>query len=360
MLPVSIPRESDLAPAAIRVFYLQHYCQLAAVTIVLYDHFITFDQEVELIWKKRWSKSKILYLVCRYLGDFLLVAETYVYLNRHPTDTLCVILLCRYDSEFTGLWGNRFLAVLAFTSTWTTQLILLLRIQALYGNRTLSKCLNVLYAGGVISLFTIGSMSVILMQVTSEPVPGFHQCTCVKFPSYSFVFFFIILSFDTFLFFLAVGIIVANWRRLSYEALSFQCAVPSLVSIVLRDNFGYFFMASGMYLITTVVWMAAEVRYTSIPTCSSYAVTTIMGCRLILNLCDAYHNPPSGSLTYSYYLTTVASEWHSRPPWESPTTSDVGPTTSRAYVASERQDTGYAANVNGRERWWERRIRSQE
>lgn len=60
--------------------------------------------------------------------------------------------------------------------------------------------------------------------------------------------------------------------------------------------------AFGMYLTTTIIWITAETRYVSIPSCFSYSVTTILGSRLILNLCDAYHNP-------SKYVSRGTSEW---------------------------------------------------
>lgn len=39
------------------------FSELAASTIVIYDHFITFDQEVQLVWKARWTAGKYLFLL---------------------------------------------------------------------------------------------------------------------------------------------------------------------------------------------------------------------------------------------------------------------------------------------------------
>lgn len=33
-------------------------------------------------------------------------------------------------------------------------------------------------------------------------------------------------------------------------------------------------------------------RYYGIPSCFSYSITIIMGCRLVLNLCEAFYRPP--------------------------------------------------------------------
>ncbi|KAG2147879.1 uncharacterized protein EDB93DRAFT_393397 [Suillus bovinus] len=45
-----------------------NYCAVAAFVIVTYDWALTFELEVELIWKQRWSPMTVLYLSLRYLG----------------------------------------------------------------------------------------------------------------------------------------------------------------------------------------------------------------------------------------------------------------------------------------------------
>ncbi|KAF9451440.1 hypothetical protein P691DRAFT_773108 [Macrolepiota fuliginosa MF-IS2] len=115
------------------------------------------------------------------------------------------------------------------------------------------------------------------------------------------MFWFPILAVDTVLFLLAVGIVIRNWQQSLPES---GRVGPSLVTIILRDNLGYFFCAFAIYLTTTVVWFTAEAQYYSIPACFSYSVVTIMGCRLILNLCDAYYNPED-------YAVRGSSEWSS-------------------------------------------------
>lgn len=219
------------------------------------------------------------------------------------------------------------------------------RIQALYNSDLLSKFLFAVFIGEIVGLVTLGFLAMqgmegiahcFLYQMQkwiwmsavsySRTFPGIKQCTCIKFPSYSFMFWVPILFFDTLLFFLAVGIVFKNWRRVPQGSL-FERGGPSLVTILLRDNIGYFFLwvsvlhlrleplssiqgdsAFGIYLTTTVIWLSAETRYFSIPACFSYSITTVLGCRLVLNLCDAYHNPPS-------YISRGKSEWDTRPDW---------------------------------------------
>ncbi|EEB89744.1 hypothetical protein MPER_12126, partial [Moniliophthora perniciosa FA553] len=39
----------------------------AGVVILLYDHLLTFDDEVELIWKGEWRFPKLMFLFIRYI-----------------------------------------------------------------------------------------------------------------------------------------------------------------------------------------------------------------------------------------------------------------------------------------------------
>ncbi|KAG1798427.1 uncharacterized protein HD556DRAFT_1440134 [Suillus plorans] len=47
---------------------LYSYWMVAAGLVVLYDWVLTFGQEIELIWRKRWTLMTVLYIVIRYIG----------------------------------------------------------------------------------------------------------------------------------------------------------------------------------------------------------------------------------------------------------------------------------------------------
>ena len=49
--------------------------------------------------------------------------------------------------------------------------------------------------------------------------------------------------------------------------------------------------AFASYIITAVTWLSANPRYFTLPGSFTCAFTTIMGCRLILNLCRVYYHP---------------------------------------------------------------------
>ncbi|KAL4081339.1 hypothetical protein V8B97DRAFT_1922020 [Scleroderma yunnanense] len=41
---------------------------LAISIVLVYEYFLTLDQEVEFIWKQRWRPSSALYIFVRYFG----------------------------------------------------------------------------------------------------------------------------------------------------------------------------------------------------------------------------------------------------------------------------------------------------
>ncbi|KAG2103696.1 uncharacterized protein F5147DRAFT_274531 [Suillus discolor] len=44
------------------------YWNVAAGVVVVYDWVLTLGQEIELVWRQRWSLMTVLYLIIRYIG----------------------------------------------------------------------------------------------------------------------------------------------------------------------------------------------------------------------------------------------------------------------------------------------------
>jgi len=59
-------------------------------TIVIYEHFLQFGNEVDLFWKRRWTLAKILFLWCRYFSIILNVADAIVFLHPKPSHKMCM------------------------------------------------------------------------------------------------------------------------------------------------------------------------------------------------------------------------------------------------------------------------------
>ncbi|KAG2092655.1 uncharacterized protein F5147DRAFT_779593 [Suillus discolor] len=53
----------------------ESYYTVVSTVAVIYDWVLTFDQEVELVWKRRWSVMSVLYLILRYCGIIYAVLD---------------------------------------------------------------------------------------------------------------------------------------------------------------------------------------------------------------------------------------------------------------------------------------------
>ncbi|KAG2133265.1 uncharacterized protein EDB93DRAFT_888545 [Suillus bovinus] len=52
----------------INAYLISSYFIVAACVVVMYDWGLTFGQEVELVWRQRWSMMTVLYLIARYVA----------------------------------------------------------------------------------------------------------------------------------------------------------------------------------------------------------------------------------------------------------------------------------------------------
>ncbi|KAG2058204.1 hypothetical protein BDR06DRAFT_1004413 [Suillus hirtellus] len=92
-------------------YRLGSYFVVAAFVAVIYDWALTFGQEVELIWKQRWSVMTVLYLGVRYLG---ILSATLYMLSNVPTISLT-------DTSWT--------VIVVFAMLWV---IIIARLYAMY------------------------------------------------------------------------------------------------------------------------------------------------------------------------------------------------------------------------------------
>ncbi|KAG2359088.1 hypothetical protein BDR07DRAFT_238323 [Suillus spraguei] len=84
---------------AVNAFRFSSYFSVASFIVVSYDWALTFGQEVELVWRQRWSLMTVLYLGVRYLGIFYAALNMlYSVTTISLTDTVSFIICTAYDS----------------------------------------------------------------------------------------------------------------------------------------------------------------------------------------------------------------------------------------------------------------------
>uniref|UniRef100_A0A8H7XYL0 Uncharacterized protein n=1 Tax=Psilocybe cubensis TaxID=181762 RepID=A0A8H7XYL0_PSICU len=175
--------------------------------------------------------------------------------------------------------GLKFVGTGSMVIIIITQMIMQLRIKALYG-RTISNLITIVWVLEVTAVISLGIASLAAIDDTTT------MCNPTYLPRFAFLFWVPVIVFETFLFSLALRIAYQNYKEIG------TWRGASLLYIVLRDNFSFFACAFGLYIITATTWLAADPRYFTVPGSFSCALTTVMGARLILNLCEAYYHPP--------------------------------------------------------------------
>ncbi|KAF8348819.1 hypothetical protein F5887DRAFT_1097461 [Amanita rubescens] len=100
------------------------YTILASLTWVLLDYFYTLEDEVRLVWPQRWNRGKIMFLWMRYYTIFLVAANALqIHLFTIPgitSNTVCLAV-------------DPMLRIAGAISLWSVEIIIQLRIYALYG-----------------------------------------------------------------------------------------------------------------------------------------------------------------------------------------------------------------------------------
>ncbi|KAG1739509.1 hypothetical protein EDD22DRAFT_330342 [Suillus occidentalis] len=142
------------------------FWQIAASVVVLYDWVLTVGQEIELIWRQRWSLMTALYLVIRYIGIPYSVANA---LANMPLVSL------------TGAVSN----ILNYATNWISVVmtamlgvIMIARLHAMYqGSRTMLLFLVIIFLAVNIACGVITAIEVKYILGEELILSGIHMCS---------------------------------------------------------------------------------------------------------------------------------------------------------------------------------------
>ncbi|PPQ84471.1 hypothetical protein CVT24_012144 [Panaeolus cyanescens] len=73
------PPDPDALASAVEHLFAGKYFQLAAFVMLVYDHALTFSEEVERVWKQRFSGATLLFLLNRYITpiQFIIIIQAF-------------------------------------------------------------------------------------------------------------------------------------------------------------------------------------------------------------------------------------------------------------------------------------------
>ncbi|TEB31063.1 hypothetical protein FA13DRAFT_1791778 [Coprinellus micaceus] len=251
---------------------ITRYTHMAATTIILYDHFLTFDGEVEHVWKARWSAGKVMFIVNRYYTLASVVFNNYGFFGRNFTDGFCKIFL-----TWQG-WTGLVACILA-------EIILQMRVYAMY---SLNKTVLVVL---VTTFFASTGVAAWVMQsVLSKIVPkaihlpdGTSFCMPIGILDHFYMFWIPMLVFECLLCGLAIARAVSTFRFGRGGASNWGSA-RRLIIVLFRDSVAYFLVICATYLTCLLTWALAPVTLLEVPVTFSVAMSCVLANRIILNV----------------------------------------------------------------------------
>jgi len=195
----------------------------------------------------QWTLSRFLYFFSRYLSLTEVVMLNLAYF--YPfSPRFCLIYL----------WYQCFTASLQIWALWS---ILTLRLHAMYGSKNLLRLTLFLFLLSATAMATLSVELVIGTPITNEPFPGFLFCSAKISPASSptpniaWYYWLPILLFESYLFLLALLLLIRHIRYMKKGTLVF--ATPKyLFEVILRDSVWYFALVVGIDLGTMIIWKA--------------------------------------------------------------------------------------------------------
>jgi len=247
------------------------YNNLAASTFFFWDYCLTFGQEVELIWRSKWSPVKLLFYAVRYVTLVIRIVELVFYANIsgfiRPSALACMA----------WVWFEVISGHVVFIGV---EILLIMRMYAFYGGNKylLSALFIVLILQHAASIF-IMVMTVPKIVVIPTPLPShLHSgaCLVVSIPNLFFHYWVPGLIFESILFVLLVAkFIGTKWKIGTYT--------PHLLAVFIRDGAWAFMLIFAAFLWCTLEFQLS-LQKGDVPLTWIYSILGFSGSHLVLNL----------------------------------------------------------------------------
>ncbi|KAL1687828.1 hypothetical protein GGG16DRAFT_116562 [Schizophyllum commune] len=251
-----------------------HCAHVASSTIIVFDHLITLNDEIQLIWKSSWSLGKILFMFNRYFGLASVVVNLYGLFTPSLTDRLYV---CLNYFRWQGATGVAVCVV--------SEIILLMRLYVLY---LLNKrILIVMLVGFVISSgFAAAIMGLVMQRVNAVVVtlPGLKpMCVPGNVSSKFYTYWIPFLGLESLLCALALYRGFQTYRMDNANYTSSRL----LIRILIRDSVMYYLAVFATYFTNMLMWAAAPPSLLELPIGFAVAVSCVLGNRMMFNIRQA-------------------------------------------------------------------------
>ncbi|KAH7890588.1 hypothetical protein F5I97DRAFT_1836673 [Phlebopus sp. FC_14] len=256
--------QSELDTAGYIIWVIR-ICQVAASTLVLYEHVITLDQEIKYIWKK-FCLATFLYIIIRYVGDIVAITSIIALMVPPKSEEFCKVVISVQG------W-------LPLILLFPTQAVLQIRIYALC--RRSRKILSLMLVFYVAEMITLVALVVVITQdveLLQVPFLDIALCSGPRASTFSIGVTISILSFEGLLFIILLWVVIRD--SLTSRGFFGRRVFEALV----RGNVFYFVCVLAICLFDVIVLKTLGEDWLQLTASISDAVEVTVGCRLILNL----------------------------------------------------------------------------
>lgn len=258
----------DLLVQAVSISHSTRYSELASSTIIVLDHLLTIDQEIELIWNAHWSIGKVLFIMNRYYSLCSVVFNNYSLFTTTLTDSFC--LQWFQWQGWTGL-----------VACMIGQVILQVRLYALYYlNKKILALMVIWFIAATVSSAVVMGTTLAVLGARSHIIPGIPFCIPINVPHHLYAFWIPIIAFESLLCGMAL---YRGLQGITGDGSLFRSG-RRLVNILVRDSVLFFLVVFAAYVTNFMVLVFGNDNLIEIPLGWSIAMSCVMGNRLILNV----------------------------------------------------------------------------
>ncbi|KZV65290.1 hypothetical protein PENSPDRAFT_689996 [Peniophora sp. CONT] len=266
--------------------HAERCCQLVAACLVVYEHVLQFDKEVEYFWRKRWSVGKVLFFWSRYF-------------------TMAFVIGNAAGARFFH-WQNTGAALQVIT----THLVLEMRLYAMWRNTRVVVC--ILIGLVVMECTTIGVLfgtpngygntHFLLFVTTVDELTSFGTglnqagtgvfiCADGDSPGKPWIVFYYTVILITEVTLLTLSIIKAWMHR--------KTAMKSGLLVVLtKDSVYYFLYLFWVYLLNEVIWVINIASLNELATGFAFSISAVFANRLMISLRETYYKQQEASRVF--------------------------------------------------------------
>ncbi|EIW78512.1 hypothetical protein CONPUDRAFT_83887 [Coniophora puteana RWD-64-598 SS2] len=330
----------------ISILQASKFSQVAAAVLAIYDHALTLDEEIRLVWNKPFSLVSLLYYINRYVGDILVILDAILYVN-----TFFSVDLCR-DFLQISIWGP-------FITVWATQLIMQLRLYAMFGKskKLLAFILPLLIAeiGGIVAVLIL---YVRTMAYTNSPLPpeislllptlNLRMCAATSDERLLTAVYVPLFGYEAVMFMLALVALVRKYgagRRQGFER---GARLNATVNLLMQSSIAYFFVYFVACAVAVGMYLGLPFTYAEVLNSFLTVASIILGSRLVLSFRAYNYRPqtldsfpasdlPPPSATYGSRRPPSHNQWASSPAGvarkgSDPYASTFSPATSKSTM----------------------------